>query len=100
MTTHEIKSTSGAPDSQLSDSPPNEKSGVVHDEALSSSESLGYDTKATNKLVRKMDVRLLPFLALLYLLSFLDRSNIGMSRFPADQTKKALDFHSLYGSKN
>jgi hypothetical protein len=29
--------------------------------------------KATKRLLRKMDIRLIPFLALLYLLSFLDR---------------------------
>lgn len=34
----------------------------------------------TAKLLRKMDKALLPFLALLYLLSFLDRTNIGNAR--------------------
>ena len=34
----------------------------------------------TKKLLRKMDKALLPFLALLYLLSFLDRTNIGNAR--------------------
>lgn len=32
------------------------------------------------KVLRKMDIRLLPMLALLYLLSFLDRGNIGNAR--------------------
>ena len=32
-----------------------------------------FDNKATKRLLRKMDIRLIPFLALLYLLSFLDR---------------------------
>ena len=32
-----------------------------------------FDMKATKRLLRKMDIRLIPFLALLYLLSFLDR---------------------------
>ncbi|CEJ82055.1 hypothetical protein VHEMI02146 [[Torrubiella] hemipterigena] len=36
-----------------------------------------YDQIDTNKLLRKMDIRLIPMLALLYLLSFLDRGNIG-----------------------
>jgi len=31
------------------------------------------------KILRKMDMRLIPMLALLYLLSFLDRGNIGTS---------------------
>lgn len=59
-----------------------EKSTVEMIESLSSnsSENLGYDEKATKRLVRKIDWRLLPFLALLYLLSFLDRTNIGNAR--------------------
>lgn len=32
------------------------------------------------KLVRKMDLRLLPILTILYLLSFLDRSNVGNAK--------------------
>lgn len=39
-----------------------------------------FDTNATKRLLRKMDWALLPFLALLYLLSFLDRANIGNAR--------------------
>lgn len=39
-----------------------------------------YDDKQTSKLLRKMDGHLLPFLALLYLLSFLDRANIGNAK--------------------
>lgn len=45
-----------------------------------SSQEIGYDAKATSKLIRKIDWVLLPFLALLYLLSFLDRTNIGNAR--------------------
>jgi MFS family permease len=37
----------------------------------------GWGAAATRKLRLKMDTRLLPFLSLLYLLSFLDRTNIG-----------------------
>ncbi|KIW27007.1 uncharacterized protein PV07_06789 [Cladophialophora immunda] len=48
--------------------------------ASSSSQDLGFDVKATKKLIRKIDWTLLPFLALLYLLSFLDRTNIGNAR--------------------
>ncbi|KAK3699611.1 hypothetical protein LTR37_016347 [Vermiconidia calcicola] len=36
-----------------------------------------YDDKETKRTLRKCDVRLLPVLVLLYILSFLDRSNIG-----------------------
>lgn len=39
-----------------------------------------WDDKATAKLIRKIDWKLIPFLALLYLLSFLDRTNIGNAR--------------------
>ncbi|KAF2644260.1 putative nicotinamide mononucleotide transmembrane transporter protein [Massarina eburnea CBS 473.64] len=42
--------------------------------------SAGYSEKGTRRLLRKMDLKLIPFLALLYLLSFLDRSNIGNAR--------------------
>lgn len=38
------------------------------------------DEAATKRLLRKIDWRLIPFLALLYLLSFLDRTNIGNAR--------------------
>ncbi|KAF2098646.1 major facilitator superfamily transporter, partial [Rhizodiscina lignyota] len=39
-----------------------------------------FDEKATARLLRKIDWTLIPFLSLLYLLSFLDRSNIGNAR--------------------
>lgn len=47
----------------------------------SSSQELGYDEKQTKKLIRKIDWALIPFLALLYLLSFLDRSRSAMLSF-------------------
>lgn len=34
--------------------------------------TMGFDPKSTKKLLRKIDVHLIPFLALLYLLSFLE----------------------------
>jgi hypothetical protein len=49
-------------------------------ETSSSNPDLGYDEKHTKKLIRKIDWTLIPFLALLYLLSFLDRTNIGNAR--------------------
>ncbi|CAG8974486.1 hypothetical protein HYALB_00011636 [Hymenoscyphus albidus] len=39
-----------------------------------------YDAAATKKLVRKMDLHLIPFLALIYLLCFLDRTNVGNAK--------------------
>ncbi|KAL4917720.1 histidine phosphatase superfamily [Aspergillus aurantiobrunneus] len=38
------------------------------------------DEKAEKKLIRKMDMNILPFVVLLYLFSFLDRVNIGNAR--------------------
>ncbi|EKG14584.1 Major facilitator superfamily [Macrophomina phaseolina MS6] len=58
---------------------------------------VGYDLKATKRLLRKMDVRLIPFLALLYLLSFLDRTNIGNARLvglEADLGMSGLDYNN------
>ncbi|KAB5517365.1 high-affinity nicotinic acid transporter [Coniochaeta sp. 2T2.1] len=43
-------------------------------------ESAGWDVASTKKLLRKIDLTLIPFLSLLYLLSFLDRTNIGNAR--------------------
>ncbi|KIM33273.1 hypothetical protein M408DRAFT_152109 [Serendipita vermifera MAFF 305830] len=40
----------------------------------------GFDEKRTKSLLRKMDINIVPFLSLLYLLSFLDRTNIGNAR--------------------
>lgn len=42
----------------------------------------GYDALQTKKLVRKIDWVLIPFLALLYLLSFLDRTSKAPSFSP------------------
>jgi len=39
-----------------------------------------YDTLQTKRLLRKIDWHLIPFLSLLYLLSFLDRTNIGNAK--------------------
>jgi hypothetical protein len=63
------------PDLLLSESDPGlEKSTVAQIEhAQVKDQHVSFDTKATKRLLRKMDVRLIPFLALLYLLSFLDR---------------------------
>ena len=55
-----------------------------------------YDQNATKRLLRKMDWNLVPFLALLYLLSFLDRTNIGNARLDTlekDLGMKGLDYN-------
>lgn len=60
--------------SDLSDSDGQEKSTVAQVEYKQDQDQhVSFDDKATKRLLRKMDIRLIPFLALLYLLSFLDR---------------------------
>ncbi|KAL1839099.1 hypothetical protein VTJ49DRAFT_1867 [Mycothermus thermophilus] len=54
-------------------------------------ESAGWDVSSTKKLIRKIDVALIPFLSLLYLLSFLDRSNIGNARLDTLEKDLNLD---------
>jgi len=56
-------------------------------------ESAGYDASATRRLLRKIDGKLIPFLAFLYLLSFLDRTNIGNARL--DTLEKDLNMSGL-----
>ncbi|KAF7365197.1 MFS general substrate transporter [Mycena venus] len=54
-----------------------------HDEKLASEsqEALDqFDSPEDKKLVRKIDFRLIPILTLLYLLSFLDRTNVGNAK--------------------
>ncbi|PNS19670.1 hypothetical protein CAC42_7514 [Sphaceloma murrayae] len=79
------KKGSGDPTPQTSDTYlPKEKdeggADHINSSGNTSDDDLGFDDKATKRMIRKMDVRLLPFLALLYLLSFLDRTNIGNAR--------------------
>jgi hypothetical protein len=54
--------------------------------ALTSEDHNSFDAKATKRLLRKMDIRLIPFLALLYLLSFLDRYVSSSWNDPATAT--------------
>lgn len=43
-------------------------------------EELVYDERMTKRLVRNIDWHIMPVLVVLYLLSFLDRTNIGNAR--------------------
>ncbi|KAK0716085.1 major facilitator superfamily domain-containing protein [Lasiosphaeris hirsuta] len=65
-----------------SDSVTNEKavSKEAYAENVDNVEAAAWDAASTKKLLRKIDGNLIPFLALLYLLSFLDRTNIGNAR--------------------
>ncbi|EKD15411.1 high-affinity nicotinic acid transporter [Drepanopeziza brunnea f. sp. 'multigermtubi' MB_m1] len=50
----------------------------------------------TKKLLRKLDLHLIPFLALIYLLCFLDRTNVGNARLAGLETDlkmKGLDYN-------
>ncbi|KAI9366978.1 major facilitator superfamily domain-containing protein [Aspergillus egyptiacus] len=77
---------------------------VAPDSAAGSSEELeqgavtssGFSAAATKKLIRKIDLVLIPWLALLYLLSFLDRTNIGNARLAnleADLGMSGIDYN-------
>lgn len=55
-----------------------------------------YDEKQTKKLVRKLDTHIMPVLVILYLLSFLDRTNIGNARLAGleeDLNMEGLDYN-------
>lgn len=73
----------------MSHSPNDEKQAFPQDDSAHSEEAVGtsqalegpqYSAAETKKLLRKCDYYLLPFLAVLYLLSFLDRTNIGNAK--------------------
>ncbi|KAF8544935.1 major facilitator superfamily domain-containing protein [Trichophaea hybrida] len=69
---------------------------VERPDSLELTESAGFDEKRTKALLRRLDWHLVPFLALLYLLSFLDRSNIGNARLAGleeDLHMKGLDYN-------
>jgi MFS family permease len=59
-------------------------------------ESAGWDEASTKKLIRKIDWVLIPFLSFLYLLSFLDRSNIGNARLDTLEKDLKLDSQRLH----
>ncbi|KAI1356299.1 major facilitator superfamily domain-containing protein [Xylaria sp. FL0043] len=56
---------------------------INHIDAMATAPGISYESFAhldEKKILRKMDIRLIPMLALLYLLSFLDRGNIGNAK--------------------
>ncbi|ESZ90904.1 hypothetical protein SBOR_8711 [Sclerotinia borealis F-4128] len=55
--------------------------------------STRFDTAATKKLVKKLDLRLIPILATIYLVCFLDRTNVGNARL--DGLEKDLHMAGL-----
>ncbi|KAK4160571.1 putative high-affinity nicotinic acid transporter [Cladorrhinum sp. PSN259] len=76
-----------------SDSVNNEKSAYKTDNT-NNLESAGWDEARTKALIRKIDWALIPFLSFLYLLSFLDRTNIGNARL--DTLEKDLHLTGLH----
>lgn len=57
------------------------------------STSMVYDEKETKNILRKVDWRLLPMLTLLYVLSFIDRSNSEYppSNYAYDEIRRPFD---------
>ncbi|TID27674.1 high-affinity nicotinic acid transporter [Venturia nashicola] len=69
----------------------------VFDKAPSDGSSAGFNDRGTKRLLRKIDLYLIPLLSLLYLLSFLDRSNIGNAKLaglPSSLKLKGLQFNN------
>ncbi|GAB1526070.1 hypothetical protein RhiTH_009236 [Rhizoctonia solani] len=64
-------------------------------ESLESNIGGQFDGPRTARLLRKMDWNIVPFLALLYLLSFLDRTNIGNARLAGLEADLGMDKRSL-----
>ncbi|KAI9800961.1 MAG: hypothetical protein M1833_003098 [Piccolia ochrophora] len=61
-------------------STPKEQEHVIDTEASTSGSSLSLDAKAERRVVRKCDIYLIPSLFVLYMMSFLDRINLGNAR--------------------
>merc|ERR1712000_62616 len=76
MLHHEKNTAATAQDNSSTEKVDYEKAVSLHE---NTSDEV-FDNKSTKRLLRKMDTHLLPFLALLYLLSFLDRANIGNAK--------------------
>lgn len=65
----------------MSDKSPNTSLEAKHFETgVETDDVPRYDQGEQSKILRKVDYRLLPMLALLYLLSFLDRGNLGNAK--------------------
>ncbi|KAK3324986.1 major facilitator superfamily domain-containing protein [Apodospora peruviana] len=73
----------------------NEKNAIKESDNSVQLESAGWDKQSTKKLLRKIDAYLIPFLACLYLLSFLDRTNIGNARLNTIEVDLGLDAKRL-----
>jgi hypothetical protein len=54
---------------------------VIDEKAAAAGEHLPIDLLAEKKLLRKVDLHVIPILFLLFLMAFLDRTNIGLYSF-------------------
>lgn len=54
--------------------------GIQIDHAVDEENQPQYDDKETKKILRKVDYRLMPILTYLYLVSYIDRGNVGNAR--------------------
>lgn len=72
---HHHDSTSSSP-SPL----PTEKGGVISHDPQFAGGHVDFSHMDEKRILRKIDLRLLPMLSLLYLLAFLDRGNIGNAK--------------------
>lgn len=73
-----------------------EKGGVLQIDNVNGVAPAPFTKQQTRRMLRKVDSVLIPWLAFLYLLSFLDRSNIGNARlgtFEADLGLSGLDYN-------
>lgn len=63
---------------------------LIVDAADTSLESASTTQQYESKILRKIDIALLPFCWLCYLLSFLDRTNIGKKKYISVYSKRIL----------
>lgn len=78
-------------DAPVAESASGKESNSVHDEKLAVEAQARSTARAERALVRKLDLHLVPVLTMLYLLSFLDRSNIGNAKLDGLTTQLHMD---------
>lgn len=81
---------------------PPDVASIDQGESSSLEGSVVYDEKMTKRLIRKVDRHILPVLVVLYLLSFLDRTNIGNARLAnleKDLGMQGLDYNVSMGCR-
>jgi hypothetical protein len=61
--------------------------------AVANNFTVTFDRKTERQTVQKMDMLLIPVTCLIYLLSFLDRANLGNARVAGLQTQLGLTDH-------